>query len=65
MALFKPIKKTLAEIENISVREGQFLFATDTGYAFVDIDNENRVQLRCASGAASRAYSLAYNEAYN
>ena len=46
MALFKPIKNTAANIANVAKVEGQFLFATDTGGAFVDIDNQNRVPLR-------------------
>jgi hypothetical protein len=46
MALFKPIKNTAANIANVAKKEGQFLVATDTGEAFVDVSNTQRVQLK-------------------
>jgi hypothetical protein len=46
MALFKPIKRTSSEIDGIQKQDGQFLIATDTGEAFVDIDNYNRMPLK-------------------
>ena len=43
--LFKPIKRTLAELGSIAKQEGQFLVATDTGEAFVDVSNSERLKL--------------------
>jgi hypothetical protein len=48
MALFKPIKSTAENIANLAKKDGQFLFATDTGAAFVDINNTIRAPLRSA-----------------
>ena len=43
MALFKPIKDTLVNIQCNPIVEGQFLVATDTGEMFLDVSNSARI----------------------
>ena len=45
MALFKPIRRISSELSAVEKRNGQFLIATDTGEAFVDISDSERLQL--------------------
>jgi uncharacterized protein (TIGR02145 family) len=58
MALFKPIKNTAANIANVEKKEGQFLIATDTGEAFVDINDTTRVPLRGAGIKPTTGYVI-------
>ena len=45
MALFKPIRRISSELSAVEKRNGQFLIATDTGEAFVDISDSERLRL--------------------
>jgi hypothetical protein len=49
MALFKPIKDISENLANVAKTEGQFLIATDTGEAFVDVSGTSRKRIAEAS----------------
>ena len=53
MALFKPVRRISSELPNIAKQDGQFLVATDTGEAFMDVSNSERIQLLGYGGGGS------------
>jgi hypothetical protein len=62
MALFKPIKLPLSELADVEKKDGQFLIATDTGQAFVDVDSDNRMPI-LGGGAVAFTFVVDSDEA--
>ena len=56
MSAFKPIRTTSSNLSNVSVVNGQFVVATDTGAIYVDTDS-GRVQLGGSGGGGSNTSS--------
>lgn len=61
MSAFKPIRTTSSNLSNVSVVNGQFVVATDTGAIYVDTDS-GRVQLGGTGGGGDSTLEVAVSD---